>query len=85
MKIIERAGARIPAIGLGTFRLEGETCRTMVREAIEKGASDDASLSKAMSLMARHGAIADTVGRAKHFGGIARDALAFLPVTSVRM
>ncbi len=37
MKIIERAGARIPAIGLGTFKLEGETCRALVREAIEKG------------------------------------------------
>ncbi|MFD2239031.1 aldo/keto reductase [Aureimonas populi] len=37
MKIIERGGARIPAIGLGTFRLEGDTCTNMVREAIEIG------------------------------------------------
>jgi octaprenyl-diphosphate synthase len=26
--------------------------------------------------MAKHGAIGDTVARARHFGGIARDALA---------
>ncbi|RIY01546.1 aldo/keto reductase [Aureimonas flava] len=37
MEIIEAAGARIPAIGLGTYRLEGETCARMVSEAIGVG------------------------------------------------
>ncbi|RVC57502.1 polyprenyl synthetase family protein, partial [Mesorhizobium sp. M00.F.Ca.ET.038.03.1.1] len=32
-------------------------------------------------LMARHGAIADTISRARHFGEIARDALAPLEAT----
>lgn len=37
MKIIEVAGAAIPAIGFGTYRLEGETCSRMVAKAIEAG------------------------------------------------
>ncbi|WP_062010968.1 aldo/keto reductase [Aureimonas sp. AU4] len=37
MKIIEASGARIPAIGLGTYQLRGETCANIVTEAIEVG------------------------------------------------
>lgn len=37
MKIIERGGARIPAIGLGTYRLEGDAGLQIVRQAIETG------------------------------------------------
>ena len=43
--------------------------------------ADDAALEKAIGLMTKHGAIADTIGRARHFGGIARDALAPLEAT----
>ena len=42
---------------------------------------DDAGLEKAIGLMNRHGAIADTIARARHFGEIARDALAPLKAT----
>lgn len=49
--------------------------------AIESGGADDDALGKAIGLMRRHGAIADTIGRARHFGGIARDALAPLDRT----
>ena len=45
------------------------------------GEAGDAELEKAIGLMARHGAIGDTIGRARHFGEIARDALAPLPPT----
>ncbi|MCQ8782475.1 aldo/keto reductase [Mangrovibrevibacter kandeliae] len=37
MKIIETNGASIPAIGLGTFTLEGAQCADMVARAIEAG------------------------------------------------
>ncbi len=37
MKIIEANGAKIPAIGLGTYTLEGVTCVDMVAKAIEAG------------------------------------------------
>lgn len=55
--------------------------REFWRSAIEQGGNDDAALEKASDLMAKHGALADTIGRAHHFGGIARDALAPLEDT----
>ena len=56
--------------------------REFWRAAIERNEAGDAELEKALDLMARHGAIGDTVSRARHFGGIARDALAPLPASS---
>jgi octaprenyl-diphosphate synthase len=55
--------------------------RKFWKAAIEDNHTDDAALEKATGLMAKHGAIADTIGRAGHFGGIARDALAPLEAT----
>jgi octaprenyl-diphosphate synthase len=55
--------------------------RAFWKQAIEDNVADDAALEKALALMTRHGAIADTIGRARHFGEIARDALAPLPAT----
>ncbi len=55
--------------------------RNFWKKAIEENVTDDAALQKAVGLMKRHGAIADTIGRAGHFGGIARDALAPLKAT----
>jgi octaprenyl-diphosphate synthase len=59
--------------------------RDFWKAAIEDNKTDDAALEKAIGLMTRHGAIADTVGRARHFGEIARDALAPLPATPQKM
>ena len=50
--------------------------RAFWKAAIEDEGSDDAALDKAIGLLARHAAIADTIARARHFGEIARDALA---------
>ncbi len=36
-------------------------------------------LATALSLMERHGTLRDTIERARHYGAIARDALAFFP------
>jgi octaprenyl-diphosphate synthase len=55
--------------------------RDFWKAAIEAGKSDDLSLERARGLMTRHNAIADTIGRARHFGEIARDALAPLKPT----
>lgn len=46
------------------------------RHAMEGGQNDDRSLEKALGLMTKYGAIGDTIQRARHFGEIARDALA---------
>ncbi|WP_336057709.1 polyprenyl synthetase family protein [Nitratireductor sp. CH_MIT9313-5] len=50
--------------------------RAFWKSAIEENNCDDAALEKAIGLMSRHNAIADTINRARHFGEIARDALA---------
>lgn len=55
--------------------------RAFWKSAIEDRKNGDEELQRAISLMAKHGAIADTIGRARHFGEIARDALAPLPAT----
>lgn len=55
--------------------------RSFWKQAIEENKADEASLEKAIGLMARYGAIGDTVNRARHFGEIARDALAPLKKT----
>ena len=56
--------------------------RTFWKSAIEEAQSDDAALEKAIGLTQRHNSIADTIARARHFGEIARDALAPLPKTA---
>ena len=55
--------------------------REFWKRSIEEGVSGEAEMEKATGLMIRHGAIADTVGRARHFGDIARDAIAPLKST----
>ncbi|MCR4269271.1 polyprenyl synthetase family protein [Nitratireductor sp. ZSWI3] len=55
--------------------------RAFWTSAIEDAQCDDAALERAIGLMNKHGAIGDTIGRARHFGEIARDALAPLRQT----
>ena len=55
--------------------------RAFWKRAIEDGQADDAAFGEAQRLMGRHGAVADTVSRARHFGDIARDGLAPLKAT----
>jgi octaprenyl-diphosphate synthase len=55
--------------------------RAFWKAAIENDKTDDESLERARGLMSRHNAIGDTIGRARHFGEIARDALAPLRKT----
>jgi octaprenyl-diphosphate synthase len=56
--------------------------RAFWKSAIEEAQTDDAALEKAIGLVQRHNSIADTIARARHFGEIARDALAPLPKTA---
>ncbi len=63
------------------YRRGTQAEREFWKTAIEGDATDDAALDKARALMNRYGAITDTIARARHFGEIARDALAPLPAT----
>jgi octaprenyl-diphosphate synthase len=59
-----------------TYRRGTPEERLFWKEALENGVNDDKGLEKAKGLMTRYGALSDTIQRARHFGGIARDALA---------
>jgi octaprenyl-diphosphate synthase len=61
------------------FRRGNEEERGFWRAALEGGESAEADLERAISLLARHRALEDTVERARHYGAIAKDALALFP------
>ncbi|MEP0942716.1 MAG: polyprenyl synthetase family protein [Rhizobiaceae bacterium] len=54
------------------------------RKSMESDQADQEALAHAMELLAKHGAIPDTVARARHYGEIARDALAPLPASDYK-
>ena len=49
--------------------------RTSRKRAMEKLEQIDADLHRALELMRKHGALADTPDRARHCGAMARDTL----------
>jgi len=61
------------------FRRGNEEERSFWRRALEKGQSADADLERAVGLLAHHRALEDTIERARHYGAIAKDALALFP------
>ncbi|MBO6721729.1 MAG: polyprenyl synthetase family protein, partial [Roseitalea sp.] len=63
------------------YRRGSDDERTFWRKSLEDGDNGAERLEQARALMARHGALADTIQRAWHFGAIARDALAPMPAT----
>jgi octaprenyl-diphosphate synthase len=64
------------------YRRGTEEERAFWRKAIEGGESNDQNLEKALGLITKYGTLNDTIGRAVHYGTIARDALAPLPDTA---
>ena len=67
-----------------SFRRGSESERTFWRRALEKGEATAADLEQAITLMVKHRALEDTVQRARHYGAIARDALALFPASSMK-
>jgi octaprenyl-diphosphate synthase len=61
------------------FRRGSAPERDYWREALERGHTDDRHLERALELLGRHGCLEDTVERARHYGAIAKDALALFP------
>lgn len=53
--------------------------RDFWKRAIENGESTDENLEAALVLIKKYNGLTDTIARAKHYGTIARDALAPLP------
>jgi octaprenyl-diphosphate synthase len=67
-----------------SFRRGSESERAFWRRALEKGEATAADLEQAIVLMAKHRALEDTVQRARHYGAIAKDALALFPASPMK-
>jgi octaprenyl-diphosphate synthase len=61
------------------FRRGSDEERVFWNRALEEMEQGEGDLDKAIGLMNQHGALRDTVERARHYGAIARDALGLFP------
>jgi octaprenyl-diphosphate synthase len=61
------------------FRRGGERERSFWKRTLSQGKIEDGDLERAIDLMKKHNAIEATLERARHYGAIARDALAIFP------
>lgn len=61
------------------YRRGDEKDRAFWVRTIEEGEQGDGDLQQAIQLLEKHGALADTIERARHYGSMARDALAIFP------
>jgi octaprenyl-diphosphate synthase len=62
-----------------SFRRGSDQERAFWKRALEAGEIDDRDLEQAVGLMRKHRALDDTIERARHYGAMARDALALFP------
>ncbi|MCZ7660722.1 MAG: polyprenyl synthetase family protein [Xanthobacteraceae bacterium] len=67
-----------------SFRRGSEQERAFWRRTLEQGDATESDLDTAVGLMTRHHALDDTVARARHYGAIARDALALFPDSGMK-
>jgi octaprenyl-diphosphate synthase len=66
------------------FRRGTDSEREFWRRTLERSEVSDSDLEQAIGLMAKHRALEDTVSRARHYGAIARDALALFPASEMK-
>ncbi|MGB7259615.1 MAG: polyprenyl synthetase family protein [Pseudolabrys sp.] len=67
-----------------SFRRGSESERAFWNRTLAQGEVRDGDLDTAIALMAKHRALEDTVGRARHYGDIAKDALALEPASPIK-
>jgi len=58
--------------------------RKFWQRTIEKRKQEDSDLDHALELIEKHNSLADTLDRARHYGSIAKDALAIFPDSEFR-
>ena len=67
-----------------SFRRGSESERAFWSRTLEQGEVGDGDLETAIALMTKHRALEDTIGRARHYGAIASDALALFPASAMK-
>ncbi|ODR93746.1 polyprenyl synthetase [Methyloceanibacter superfactus] len=71
--------ARSPFPWVLSYRRGNAEERAFWERTLKEGDIGENDLAEAVDLIARHNALADTMERARHYGAIARDALAIFP------
>src|SRR5262250_2104375 len=66
------------------FRRGSDSERIFWQRTLERGETAENDLEHAITLMAKHRTIEDTVSRARHYGAIAKDALALFPAAPMK-
>ena len=67
-----------------SFRRGNDEERAFWKRVLERSEIEDADLEQAIAIMRRHKALEDTVERARHYGAMARDALALFPSSPMK-
>jgi octaprenyl-diphosphate synthase len=67
-----------------SFRRGNDAERAFWRRVLEQGEIRQGELEQAVSIMHGHRALEDTVERARHYGAMARDALALFPKSPMK-
>jgi octaprenyl-diphosphate synthase len=67
-----------------SYRRGSEEERAFWKRAMEQGDVADRDLDDAVAIMRRHRALDDTIERARHYGAMARDALALFPKSPMK-
>jgi octaprenyl-diphosphate synthase len=67
-----------------SFRRGSDNERAFWNRTLGAAEIRDGDLDQAIALMSKHHAIEDTVGRARHYGAIATDALALVPPSEIK-
>ena len=67
-----------------SYRRGNEAERAFWKRCLEQGQHGDTELAEAMTLVKKHRAIEDTIERARHYGAMARDALALFPESAIK-
>jgi octaprenyl-diphosphate synthase len=66
------------------YRRGSDSEREFWRRTLEFSEASDSDLDHAIGLMIKHRALEDTVLRARHYGAIAKDALALFPTSAMK-
>ncbi len=66
------------------FRRGSDSEREFWHRTLERSEATDTDLDHAIGLMTKHRAIEDTISRARHYGAIAKDALALFPASAMK-
>ncbi len=66
------------------YRRGNDDERSFWRRTLTEGKIEERDLDRAIQIMRSHRALEDTVDRARHYGAIAKDALALFPTSPMR-